>query len=134
MVLLLSAGEETAGLRIALAVAGFASRLEEYIFIGPFHWYLPFYQVPNLVEFPLSVDLLDTAQTHTALRYLASFHAFYWDNPPAELSAQGSYWYLDTRLKELEDTRDRAIYRNAHALDRKVKVSCHRFLSYMFME
>jgi hypothetical protein len=73
-------------------------------------------------EYPVSYQYLDERETRTALKWLASFHAFYWDRVPEELASQGSYWYLDTRLNELEGTKDRLIYSKAHILDQRVKV------------
>ncbi|KXZ53981.1 hypothetical protein GPECTOR_6g901 [Gonium pectorale] len=37
----------------------------------------------------------------SVLSWLASYHAYFWEQPtPAGLQAQGSYWYLDTRMDE----------------------------------
>eukprot|EP00121_Abeoforma_whisleri_P007459 Awhi_evm1s6812 len=48
------------------------------------------------------------------ISYLASFHATTWGHKKCDeavtkmgLQPQGGYWYLDTRLDELEDVEER---------------------------
>ncbi|KAI8805804.1 hypothetical protein BJ742DRAFT_819208 [Cladochytrium replicatum] len=60
------------------------------------------------IEFPNgSPGDLDLEHAHAALRTLGLFHAFFWEErfvkwPAGGYGAQGGYWYLDTRMKELE--------------------------------
>ncbi|GLC68366.1 hypothetical protein PLESTF_000683400 [Pleodorina starrii] len=46
-------------------------------------------------------DSLDGKQVRAVLSWLATYHAYFWEQPtPAGLQQQGSYWYLDTRREE----------------------------------
>lgn len=53
-------------------------------------------------EYPATQRPMDLAHAKAALSWLARLHASFWQQPPAELWAQGCFWQLDTRQEELE--------------------------------
>lgn len=56
------------------------------------------------IDHPISTEALSPTQTRTALKWLAAFHARFWESPHEHrgLAKRGSYWFLDTRRAELE--------------------------------
>lgn len=54
------------------------------------------------------------------LRWLARFHALFFDENPEGLWSTGTYWHLDTRPDELEAMKDLRLKEAAGAIDRRL--------------
>lgn len=54
-------------------------------------------------QYPRSCVSLDLIHTKSVLRWLAAFHAAFWEEHIfADVWPEGSYWHLDTRREELQ--------------------------------
>ncbi|KAJ3389514.1 hypothetical protein HDU92_001011 [Lobulomyces angularis] len=62
---------------------------------------------------------------YLVLKWLASFHAFFWESKVPNLHQQGGYWYLDTRWVELERMKNCELKSKAKLIDRLLKGELH---------
>lgn len=72
------------------------------------------------VQYPLSCSDLGMKELTFALKYLAKFHAYFWNksNASLNLGSNGSYWYLDTRKKEFSQMPPNSKFKaNAELID-----------------
>lgn len=77
-------------------------------------------------EYPVSREELSLTQTRTAIRWLAAFHALYWESPHKHrgLARHGSYWFLETRqdeIKRIDPHKYKRLLRCAPALAARLK-------------
>lgn len=63
-----------------------------------------------------------------ALEWLAYFHAYWLNRPPADLWQQGNYWHLATRPQEWQTMDDSALKDKAQAIDEQLKQAQHQTL------
>eukprot|EP01023_Acetabularia_acetabulum_P005349 TRINITY_DN12181_c1_g1_i10.p1 TRINITY_DN12181_c1_g1~~TRINITY_DN12181_c1_g1_i10.p1 ORF type:complete len:350 (-),score=34.75 TRINITY_DN12181_c1_g1_i10:23-1012(-) len=88
----------------------------------------------NMQGFTNEVEQLNLEQTKVTLKWLASFHAMFWEcKCPEGVWEQGSYWYLDTRQSEYNRMTNKKLQTLAHKLDSitkgldSKKNKCHKF-------
>jgi len=71
-------------------------------------------------------EQFDHNQVTLGTDWLSQFHAFGWGQnyeTKCGLMAEGSYWYLDTRMEELNTMSDERLKNAAHAVADKLRPS-----------
>jgi hypothetical protein len=72
-------------------------------------------------SYPNIVSDLNSSCLRTALDWLAEFHAYHWNS--SKYAKKGGYWYLETRLEELENIPRR--YQHIKDAAGKIDKQCH---------
>lgn len=66
------------------------------------------------------IQKINSTQIKQCLKWLASFHLAYLDQPPTGLWEVGTYWHLETRPDELQLIQDQELKEKAYLIDQKL--------------
>jgi len=80
----------------------------------------------NQSGFSIKKEMVKWLEISNCLKWLAEFHASFYQVPPNGLWKEGSYWHLDTRLEELQMIDDKNLKNAARAISNKLNTCKHK--------